>query len=299
MPDLGTSHDAIDPVSPMSPSIEDQHYHDPKHQPKNYSQSNFDDVSYSTNDYAYRVTLVDNKPQFTPASTFGLDEEFWSEKATSTSQIHIDELSVPKDSRSTESSHPRTKFVWIWQIASAIISIAGLAAIVVVLLEIDRNPRLASWTVSPSSKISSIISSNISPNTLIAIFAALSKAALLIVVADCIGQLKWIRFEERPHLLKELEVYDEATRGPWGSLKLLFATKHTALLAGLGAFVTVISIAIDPFAQQIISNVTRTVVAQNGSASYQVAHTYDTGLQSVNAAVAGKYFPLQHTDCSR
>jgi hypothetical protein len=131
------------------------------------------------------------------------------------------------------------------------------------------------------------VSSTISPNTLISIFAAISKTALLVAVADCIGQLKWIRFEQRPHLLKELEVYDAATRGPWGSLKLLFTTRHTAILAAFGAFITVVSIAIDPFSQQIISHVTRTVVAQNESASYDIARIYDTGVQSSNLAVAG------------
>jgi hypothetical protein len=253
-----------------------------------FPTSDVDSESYQNGNYAYKVTLVDNKPQFTPASTFGPDDEFWMVKPTN-AKVEITQMS---DNDNSHAKQPRTTgntWSWIWQVSSLLISMAGLMAIVVVLVSIVRHPRLADWTVSPSSKISPVISSNVSPNTLIAIFAAISKAALLVAVADCIGQLKWIRFEEKPHLLRELEVYDEASRGPWGSLKLLFTTRHTALLAALGAFIMVVSIAIDPFAQQIISNVTQTVVAQNESASYQIAHTYDTSLQSVNAATSGKH----------
>jgi hypothetical protein len=292
-----TTTDGIDAVSPISINYDDQFHQERNSEAHsdNHSGKNIDSESYTNNHYAYRVALVDNKPQFTPASTFGLDDEFWTGKAAST-EIRIDQVSESDDSTPPRLNSGQTKFSWTWQIASAVISVAGLLAIVAVLLSIQHNPRLASWTLSSSSKVSRVISSNISPNTLIAIFAAISKAALLVAVADCIGQLKWIRFEEKSHLLKELEVYDEATRGPWGSLKLLFTMRHTALLAALGAFITIVSIAIDPFAQQIISNVTRTVVAQNETASYQVAHTYDTGLQSVNAAVSGKcyYFSIKH-----
>ena len=58
-----------------------------------------------------------------------------------------------------------------------------------------------------------------------AIIAALSQtaqSALLVPIASCIGQLKWTWFQKKPRSLINLEQYDQASRGPEGSMKLLF-----------------------------------------------------------------------------
>ena len=58
-----------------------------------------------------------------------------------------------------------------------------------------------------------------------AIIAALSQtaqSALLVPIASCIGQLKWTWFQKKPRGLINLEQYDQASRGPEGSMKLLF-----------------------------------------------------------------------------
>jgi hypothetical protein len=278
-------------IYPVMPTENDQYYKGYEIEPGRLSPDISPVSDLDDQQYAYRVTIVDNKPQFTPASTLGPEDEFWLGKAgITTSKVEVERMSDSEDAGRNGKKPSRSKFSWTWQISSVILSVASLAAIIAVLVAIDQHPRLADWSVSSSSKISATLSSNISPNTLISIFAAISKAALLVAVADCIGQLKWIRFEQKSHLLKELEIYDEATRGPWGSLKLIFTTRHTALLAAFGAFIMVVSIAIDPFAQQIISHVTKTVVAQNETASFNVAHLYDTGVQTSNLAAAGMFF---------
>jgi hypothetical protein len=284
------THEAVSPLE----EIQDDRYH--QHHENQPSPSDINDTG-DVPQYAYRVTLVDNKPQFTPASTVGPDDEFWTRKSGST-EVKVEQLPNLELPVSKKKKVDLSGFTWTWQVASLILSIASLAATIVVLVSIDRNPRLANWSVSSSSKLPTTLTSTISPNTLISVFAAISKAALLVAVADCIGQLKWIRFEQKPHLLKELDVYDEATRGPWGSLKLILMTKHTAILAGFGAFITIVSMAIDPFTQQILAHVTRTVVAQNETAAYNVAHMYDTGVQSSTLAAAGMVLPRLEKDLS-
>jgi len=281
-----SDHPAVSPILPTDefglPSRPDVHLR--------HNQS-VDNIS--------QVTFVETKGRFTPASTFGAEEDSWNGKSRQTRIVaeHVFDSEDHSPVRQKADKSPRRKisrrnFSWTWQIVSAFFGVAGLMAIVAVLISIDRHPRLADWTLSSSSKLSPTISSNVSPNTLIAIFAAICKAALLVAVADCIGQLKWNRFEDESHVLKELEVYDEASRGPWGALKLLGTVGHTGVLASFGACITIISIAIDPFAQQLLAHVPRTVVASNASASYQVARMYDTGLQSINSAVLGTY-PLE------
>ena len=79
--------------------------------------------------------------------------------------------------------------------------------------------------------------------------------------------MKWQWFS-RPRALIDLEDFDTATRGPWGALSLMMkrrkqyvipvrfhVTKSNRLssyLASMGAFITVVSLAIDPFSQQIV-----------------------------------------------
>ncbi|KAF2421039.1 hypothetical protein EJ08DRAFT_523748 [Tothia fuscella] len=219
-----------------------------------------------------------------PVSPLPPDEpEIYESNIDSEEDSNIEQVAGPDDILSIKRD-PQRHFEWTWQILSALLSVAGLMGTIILLIFIDKHPRLADWTLA-NSKVSPTIAAKVSPNTLIAVFSAISKGAMLIAVADGIGQLKWIRFEQKAHVLKELERYDEASRGSWGAVKLIVTTKHTALLASLGALVTILSLVVDPFAQQIISNVSRNVVASNGSAIYQVAQTYDTGVRDVRGVV--------------
>ena len=49
----------------------------------------------------------------------------------------------------------------------------------------------------------------------------------------------------------DFEIFDNASRGPWGSFLLLIRTKGRAL-AALGALITIFSLALDPFFQQVV-----------------------------------------------
>ena len=91
----------------------------------------------------------------------------------------------------------------------------------------------------------------ISLNSIIAIYAVLLKASIALVVAEGIGQLKWSWFGKvRP--LADLVNYDDASRGPSGALSLLWRLRGRHFLASLGAVITVLALATDPFAQQIV-----------------------------------------------
>jgi hypothetical protein len=64
-------------------------------------------------------------------------------------------------------------------------------------------------------------------NTVIAVLSTAAKANLLVVVANCVGQWKWILFAGSPRRLLDFERLDQASRGPLGGLKLLFNAKVT------------------------------------------------------------------------
>ena len=136
-------------------------------------------------------------------------------------------------------------------------SVACVGGVVVVLLATDNKPE-ADWKLP------------IHPNALVSVFNTLAKSAMLFVVAEGISQLKWIYFQQRAHQVSNIKLFDNASRGPWGSMMLLFILRWHAVLASIGAAITVLALAMDPFTQQIIhiSNEWRPLT--NGSASLPV-----------------------------
>ena len=76
---------------------------------------------------------------------------------------------------------------------------------------------------------------------------------MLFAVTECIGQAKWLLFRKRSESLTDFYSIDEASRGPWSAFRLLFRIRGRATLASLGALVVVLSLAVDPFTQQVLS----------------------------------------------
>ena len=125
---------------------------------------------------------------------------------------------------------------WTTEFLSCIIALAALAAIVITLAVHQGKP-LPKWP------------STISINSLIAIFTSILKAAMLLPIAEGLSELKWIWFATTQPLT-DMNRFDSASRGPWGSFKLFFI--RPSLLAYLAAGITIIALAIDPFTQQIL-----------------------------------------------
>jgi hypothetical protein len=129
-------------------------------------------------------------------------------------------------------------FGWWWEVYATLLAVASTAAIIAVLISVNAKP--LEWWPLP-----------IQPNSLVAVFSTIAKSALLIPVAECLSQLKWHYFE-KPRALSQMQVFDDASRGPWGALKLLWTTKLAAPLASVGAFVMLLMLAFEPFTQQVI-----------------------------------------------
>lgn len=91
----------------------------------------------------------------------------------------------------------------------------------------------------------------LSINTVIAIFASVLKASAILVLSEGLSQLKWLWVKERRPLMHFVN-FDSASRGPLGSLQLLRTVKRENLIATTGAILIVISLAIDPFVQQLV-----------------------------------------------
>ncbi|VUC32467.1 unnamed protein product [Clonostachys rosea] len=93
----------------------------------------------------------------------------------------------------------------------------------------------------------------ITPNTIVSILSTGSKASLLSAAAGCISQSNWVLFADQPRRLFDFGIVADASRGPLGSTRLLFSKSFRGgLLVRLGALITLLTIALDPFAQQLV-----------------------------------------------
>lgn len=159
---------------------------------------------------------------------------------------------------------PRWWRQWWMQVSATILNFACLAANVSILKSIDGRPLY----------INHIFSIPISPNTLISIFSTFSSACMLFAVGDCLGQLKWTFFQQRPHRLKDLQIFDDASRGPAGSAILLWKLNVKAFIASTGALITIAALANDPLTQALLSYPNELAVQANGSASMPITNSY-------------------------
>jgi hypothetical protein len=62
-------------------------------------------------------------------------------------------------------------------------------------------------------------------NSYLALFTSLAKIFLLLPIIEGLGQLKWLWFENRPRPLADFELFEDASRGSYGSLRLLISRK--------------------------------------------------------------------------
>ncbi|KAF2439804.1 hypothetical protein P171DRAFT_318105, partial [Karstenula rhodostoma CBS 690.94] len=128
---------------------------------------------------------------------------------------------------------------WLLELISWSLSAGCMAGIVGMLMGY-QNKRIPDWPFG------------LTLNACISVLAKIASAALLLPVSEALGQLKWSWFQgDNSKKMWDFEIFDNASRGPWGSLLLLVRTKGRSL-AALGAAVTLMALALDPFFQQVV-----------------------------------------------
>lgn len=149
---------------------------------------------------------------------------------------------------------------WVWEMLGALLSMGCMIAVVMLGLLLD-GLSLSDWSFT------------MAPSTIISALVTIAKTSMLLPVAEGLSQLKWIHFSSRQRSLRELEAFDDASGGPWGSVTLVWKIKARSLLALCGAFLTIASLSMGPFAQQIVSLEYRRI--PQGGAAIQVTNAYN------------------------
>ncbi|KAH0435815.1 hypothetical protein CcaCcLH18_04597 [Colletotrichum camelliae] len=168
-----------------------------------------------------------------------------TEEPRKSCSAHPEDAAKPEDRETngaTVSYKPlgNLEVLWLWkyEVLAIIVSILAFISMVILLNVSDGKPQ-------PQFAYS------INLTTTIAIFTTLLRAAMLYIVAEgenIVGQSKWV-WMESPRPLRHIEHFDNAGRGLWGSLKLLFVAIKSRLTI-LISLIVITSYAIGPFVQQ-------------------------------------------------
>ncbi|RAR16510.1 hypothetical protein DDE83_000075 [Stemphylium lycopersici] len=162
---------------------------------------------------------------------------------------------------------------WILEIVSWLISAICMISIIAVLVVLKDKPSYK-W---PFDNL------GLTLNAFVSILSRIAGAALLLPVAEALGQLKWSWFVKGDSKkMWDFEMFDNASRGPWGAFLLLIHTKGRTV-AALGALVTIFALALDPFFQQVVDFPERwTMQEANSSISRVVRYEPHYGIEYEN-----------------
>ena len=171
---------------------------------------------------------------------------------------------MQRDSRKTTRRCTRFAIdtIWLPEIISFLLAVIAFLSIVI-LLAVRKDKPLPKWP------------SLISINSLVAVFSAVLRVALLFPIAECVSELKWIWFAN-PQPLSDFDRFDSASRGPWGALKLLLKRPGN-VLTSLGASVTILMLAVSPFVQQILQFSSCPIPLEGSSAIVARTNNYTVG----------------------
>lgn len=101
---------------------------------------------------------------------------------------------------------------WFWELAAMTLSCFSLVLTLAILHFFDGKP-LESWALY------------LSLGTIISTLAQISRTSLAFAITPCFGQAKWNWFSQRGDDVLVFRTFDEASRGPLGSLQLLWKLK--------------------------------------------------------------------------
>ncbi|KAK0609395.1 hypothetical protein B0T14DRAFT_501180 [Immersiella caudata] len=143
---------------------------------------------------------------------------------------------------------------WWWELSSVSLSTICMALLLTLLIKV-RNMPLEAWGLP------------IQPNSLISIFTTVGRTSMMVSIASCLSHLKWSHYLRRADKLDGLQLFDDASRGPWGAAEMLLHIRRGSSLGWALALVTVVSLGIGPSSQQVLDFPSRESVMRNATAS--------------------------------
>lgn len=179
---------------------------------------------------------------------------------------------------------------WATETSVAVMLLISIVAIPATLYPHQGQP-LPQWPFS------------ITINALLSVYSMVLKTCIAGLVTSCVSQLQWSwYFQPRP--LQDIALFRDLAGGAFGSISWLWKYPVQQPLLTLAAAVTIISIAVDPFMQQLVQPVNCNAILP-GNVSASVPRTnylqHEDLPSSLEQAILAGLFTLQNLtdfDCS-
>lgn len=133
----------------------------------------------------------------------------------------------------------RLLYNWWLELLACVFLLVTFSSLVTVLRQYQDRP-LPKWPLG------------FSINAALSVFGAVFRGPLLLIASEGLSQLKWQWFSDR-RPLSDMAIFDQGSRGPWGSAKLLRLARWRNVTSSLGALIIVFAMGVDPFTQSIVS----------------------------------------------
>lgn len=128
-------------------------------------------------------------------------------------------------------------------------------------------------------------------NAIVSTLATISKALLVFTLDECLGQAKWIWLSQKQQPLNDLNLIDQASRGPLGCCEILRSSIARSFIT-MGAITIILSTAMDPFFQLSIGKKGDVKYEESSNAQISYAKRYSKGSFDTVAATIGKELPI-------
>lgn len=173
--------------------------------------------------------------------TAGLAEKSEAERRTAEATpplLIMDSQTVPGSPNTTEKHAAGWWTQWRLEVLSGVLSMVALVA-TVVTLEPHQGEPLPNWPF------------DISINALLSVYSLVFKICMIFVIQSCISQQQWVWFGSERQLY-DVALFDWARQGPYGSAVWIWAHRLRQPLTTLAAVILILSLAVDPFYQQLL-----------------------------------------------
>ncbi|VUC23507.1 unnamed protein product [Clonostachys rosea] len=117
---------------------------------------------------------------------------------------------------------------WYPELLWVAFDIALLVALIIILAEFNDKP-MPKWKLG------------LTLNTVVAILSTVSRAMTIIPLVEAMSQLKWNWFASKQRQLRDVYLFDQASRGPWGAMVLIFKTRGRLITFAWVAAVILVS----------------------------------------------------------
>ncbi|KAL1906659.1 hypothetical protein Sste5344_007510 [Sporothrix stenoceras] len=143
---------------------------------------------------------------------------------------------------------PFAQRIWMWELCASLFSIACVGGITAFLILIDNMP-LEHW-----QRYGGKIAHYVSPTFVTSLLSTVGQSSCMLALAEILSQLKWEHFAgPAAQPLSDLQMFDRASRGPFGALQFLFNRKHKRILVFFACVAMALALIMDPFVQLVFS----------------------------------------------